>query len=448
MLTVDEADHIELFAVVGEIGVGEGSRLAAHRHLPRRAVVVGAGDIETPVDSLRGVGSQEPVHGVAFHDDNLAVQSAYGNDDACVNHGQGVPQAVLRRALLEGFGHGLEVLGLLVPHVDVHLVVVAFAILGLVRHDRLAAGQDAQVWGSACGRGAVVVVDAAVALRTCGTDVEVAFPIVVERRADGGRQEVAYAAPAVVLDGYGDGLSVAEQGGNGHAVAVAAAEGDALGCAPGQASVEAAAERYLLFARGSVGALVGEVELKLAGRQFQHGGFPTTVLEGVVRIVDKYLVAPGLAVVGAAAQAYAEVPLRGIGRGGAWVVGYDDGAVGELYEVGHAVGHAGRVGGNDGGRGPRSAFVRREADLDAAAFAAGQQPMVLQLNEPGIAAAAEDGDGGACIPVDATACVAADGGGSHAEAEACKQGEQEGVFHREVFMRWVFPSAERWMTMP
>ena len=178
-----------------------------------------------------------------------------------------------------------------------------------------------------------------------------------------------------------------------------------------QAAVEASAERNLLFAACGVGALVGKVKLKLAGRQFQEGGFPTAVLEDVVGIIDKDFLAPSPAFVGASAQTDTKASVFGIRLGRAGIVAYDDGAVGELDEVGHAVGRVVGIRGDEGRRGPRPALIGGEADLDAAALAASQEPSVAQFNHSRIPTAAEDGNRVAGIPKDAAAVVAGYGRG-------------------------------------
>ena len=83
--------------------------------------------------------------------------------------------------------------------------------------------------------------------------------------------------------------------------------------------------------------LVCEVQLNLSTWQLQKGRFPTTVLENVVRIIDKYLVRPSLAVIGTASDANAKVSVFRIRLRGTGIVTNDDSSVGKLNEVGHAV---------------------------------------------------------------------------------------------------------------
>ena len=76
--------------------------------------------------------------------------------------------------------------------------------------------------------------------------------------------------------------------------------------------------------------LVCEVQLNLSTWQLQKGRFPTTVLENVVRIIDKYLVRPSLAVIGTASNANAKVSVFRIRLRGTGIVTNDDCAVGKL----------------------------------------------------------------------------------------------------------------------
>ena len=146
--------------------------------------------------------------------------------------------------------------------------------------------------------------------------------------------------------------------------------------------------------------------MQLTTWQFEEGRFPTSVLEGVVSIIDKYLVAPGPAVVGASAQSDAEATVFCIGLGGTRVVTDDDGSVGELDEVWHAVGRVVCIWCDEGRRGPSPAFVRRKANLDASALAASQEPSVAEFYQTSVAATAEDVYRCASIPEDAAAVVA------------------------------------------
>ena len=164
-----------------------------------------------------------------------------------------------------------------------------------------------------------------------------------------------------------------------------------------------------------VGTFVGEVELQLTTWQLEEGWFPAAVLEGVVGIIDEDLVGPCLAARGASPETYAEASVFGIGSGGTRIVGYEDGAVGKLNEVGHAVGGVVGVGGDEPRLCPALALIAGKAYFDASALAACHQATVGELDESSVAASIEDGDWNSGIPVNAAAVVAGYGSGVDAQ---------------------------------
>ena len=156
------------------------------------------------------------------------------------------------------------------------------------------------------------MVDASVTLAAAATDVGIVLPVVGERGANRCRHEITDSAPAVILYCNHYVLLVAKQNRNRHPVAIAATIGYALRFSPCLSTIEAATERYLLFACCHVRALVGKIKLEFTAWQFEEGRFPATVFESVVGIIDKYFFAPCLTVIGASAQADAKASVLGI----------------------------------------------------------------------------------------------------------------------------------------
>ena len=113
-----------------------------------------------------------------------------------------------------------------------------------------------------------------------------------------------------------------------------------------------------MLASCGIGTFVSKVELQLAVGQFEEGWLPAAVLEGIVGIIYKYLVAPCFTVVSASAQTDAKMSVLCIRGGWSWIVANDNGAVGELDEIWDAVWRIVAVWCNEFGCCPTLSFIR------------------------------------------------------------------------------------------
>ena len=101
-------------------------------------------------------------------------------------------------------------------------------------------------------------------------------------------------------------------------------------------------------------------------------------------IVHKYLVAPGLAVVGAAFTAYTEAAVFSVRRTGARVVAHNNGAIRQLNKVGHTVGYIICIVDNGCRRRPCATLICTEGYHYALALACGHEPTIFKLDDTSI----------------------------------------------------------------